>query len=94
MNFQKAAYSQAMGARRCGTFIHAYDACKGVLKPVLEEARTAIAEGLRSQKSAPRWAPLPSAGRADWRSSTPEHSDPTKTRKNMPLQAPQRGSHA
>ncbi len=48
----------------------------------------------RGGKGAPRWAPLPGAGRVDCRSSTREYGEATKTRKNMAPGAPEGAAHA
>lgn len=46
------------------------------------------------KRSAPRRAPLPNAGRVDWRSNSAEHSDGFNFCKNTRHSAPQGGSHA
>lgn len=50
--------------------------------------------GMGGKKSAPRRAPLPNAGRVDWRSNRPEHSGITESRKNMTARASHGGQHA
>ncbi len=39
-----------------------------------------------TQKGAPRWAPLPNAGRVDWSSNGTEYAGLPKKRKNVAVQ--------
>ncbi len=64
-------------------FIHAYDACKSYLQPLIE-----------AKKNAPRLAPLQTSGRVDERSNSPEDSDNREKRKNLGRPAVGRVNHA
>ena len=73
-----------------GAFIHVYDACMTYLRPMLQDLALSGTGG-GEKKSAPRRAPLPNAGRVDWRCDSREHSGAPETRKNM-LKATMPGS--
>lgn len=70
-----------IGVSGHGPFVHVYDACMTYFKPMLQELASSQTGGGR-KKSAPRRAPLPNAGRVDWKSDSSEHSGTPESRKN------------